>query len=367
MSRTDHRLHAVVREHRPDVVFHAAAHKHVPLMELNPCEAVKNNIVGTRIVADAAVHFGVERFILISTDKAVNPTSLMGATKRAAELVVHSLASEQGPRLGIVRFGNVLGSNGSVIPRWLDQIAAGGPVTVTHPDVQRYFMLIPEAVELILQAASFMRGGEIFALEMGPQINLLNMARDLIRLSGFIPDEEIGIEIIGLRPGEKLSEELVGPDEHMETSPVPQILQLRPAAPPDFGTLMLAISTLGTLAQRGHTTAVIDLLRAIVPTFVPDPQLTLRTYDAVRNGSGHTPRDEAAPRAASAADCSGRPTRAAAFPRTNLRCGTRSHAERPQAASGWQASRHRESSGADRCCRTRGDRASASAITSREW
>jgi FlaA1/EpsC-like NDP-sugar epimerase len=266
------RLHTVIREHRPHVIFHAAAHKHVPLMELNPCEAVKNNVIGTRMVAEAAAHFGVERFILISTDKAVNPASLMGATKRAAELVVQSLA-DTGPRYGIVRFGNVLGSNGSVIPRWLEQIAAGGPVTVTHPDVQRYFMLIPEAVELILQAAALTRGNEIFALEMGEQINLLKMARDLIRLSGFIPDDEIAIKIVGLRPGEKLSEELVGGDEHLESSPVEKILRLTAAAPPDPEGLLRTVGTLGTVAARGQTAHVIDTLRQIVPTFEPGPLL----------------------------------------------------------------------------------------------
>jgi len=267
------RLHAVVRDYRPDVIFHAAAHKHVPLMELNPCEAVKNNVIGTRMVAEAAAQFGVERFILISTDKAVNPTSLMGATKRAAELVVQSIASRSGPRWGTVRFGNVLGSTGSVIPRWQEQIAAGGPVTVTHPEVRRYFMLIPEAVQLILQAAALMRGGEIFALEMGEQINLLKMARDLIRLSGFIPEEEIAIAIVGLRAGEKLGEELVGPDEVMECSPIDKVLQLRAVTPLDPDRLMSQVTELGTRAMRGDGSAVIDLLCTIVPTFQPGPLL----------------------------------------------------------------------------------------------
>jgi FlaA1/EpsC-like NDP-sugar epimerase len=263
------RLHAVMREYRPDVIFHAAAHKHVPLMELNPCEAVKNNVVGTRTVAEAAAQFGVSRFILISTDKAVNPTSLMGATKRAAELVVQAMEFRAGPRWATVRFGNVLGSTGSVVPRWQDQIAAGGPVTVTHADAERYFMLIGEAVQLILLAASVTRGGETFALEMGEQINLLKMARDLIRLSGFIPEEEIAITITGLRPGEKLSEELVGPDEHLECSPIDKILQLRPVAPPDPVRLLTQVTELGMLALRGDTRAVVDCLCRIVPTFQP--------------------------------------------------------------------------------------------------
>ncbi len=268
------RLHAVLREQRPDLIFHAAAHKHVPLMELNPCEAVKNNVIGTRMVAEAAAQFNIERFILISTDKAVNPTSLMGATKRTAELVVQCLADPSGPRCAIVRFGNVLGSNGSVIPHWLDQIAAGGPVSVTHPEVQRYFMLIPEAVALILQAAAVAQGGEIFALEMGEQVNLLKMARDLIRLSGFIPDEEIAIKIVGLRPGEKLKEELVGADEQIGPSPVEQILQVQAAPPADPEDLLRRIAALGTQAQRGQTSMVIELLRDIVPTFEPGLQLS---------------------------------------------------------------------------------------------
>jgi FlaA1/EpsC-like NDP-sugar epimerase len=243
-------------------------------MEVNPCEAVKNNVIGTRIAAEAAAEFGVETFILISTDKAVNPTSLMGATKRAAELVVQALASGAAPRSAIVRFGNVLGSNGSVIPRWQEQIAAGGPVTVTHPDVERYFMLIPEAVQLILQAAAVARGGEIFALEMGEQINLLAMARELIRLSGFVPDEEIQIVFTGLRPGEKLSEELVGPEEEREGAPVDKVLQLRVNEADDPAILLSQVTALGTLAVRGDVPAVIDTLCAIVPTFRPGALLS---------------------------------------------------------------------------------------------
>jgi FlaA1/EpsC-like NDP-sugar epimerase len=281
------RLHAVLREQRPDLIFHAAAHKHVPLMELNPCEAVKNNVIGTRIVAEAVVQFQIERFILISTDKAVNPTSLMGATKRVAELVVQCLARPAGPRFAIVRFGNVLGSNGSVIPHWLDQIAAGGPVTVTHPEVQRYFMLIPEAVELILQAAAVAKGGEIFALEMGEQVNLLKMARDLIRLSGFIPDEEIAIKIVGLRPGEKLKEELVGADEQMGPSPVEQILQVQAAPPAHPEDLLRRIAALGMQAQRGQTSTVIELLRGVVPTFEPGPQLNGQRDGCVLSRTAH--------------------------------------------------------------------------------
>ena len=290
------RLNAVFRDQRPDLVFHAAAHKHVPLMELNPCEAVKNNVIGTRMVAEAAAQFAVERFILISTDKAVNPSSLMGATKRAAELVVQSLAYPSGPRYAIVRFGNVLGSNGSVIPRWLDQIAAGGPVTVTHPDMQRYFMLIPEAVELILQAAAVTGGSEIFALEMGEQINLLKMARELIRLSGFIPDEEIAINIVGLRPGEKLSEELVGIDEKVDSSPVEKIVRLKSATLRDPDALLRDIAVLGSFASRDQTAQVIEMLRHLVPTFEPGSLLAstavVQSRARMRRGARPHRRDD---------------------------------------------------------------------------
>jgi FlaA1/EpsC-like NDP-sugar epimerase len=267
------RLHAVMREHRPQVVFHAAAHKHVPLTELNPCEAVKNNVTGTRRVAEAAVRFGADQFVLISTDKAVNPTSLMGATKRVAELIVQSMVGRGHTRWVTVRFGNVLASNGSVIPRWLEQIEQGGPVTVTHPEVRRFFMLIPEAVQLILQSSAVTRNGDIFALEMGEQIPLLDMARTLIRLSGYVPDE-IPIAVVGLRPGEKLSEELVGSDERVDSSPSEKILRLSPVMHGDAEETRRVVARLGTAAAKGDIAAVLSLLIEIVPTFQPDPGLS---------------------------------------------------------------------------------------------
>jgi FlaA1/EpsC-like NDP-sugar epimerase/lipopolysaccharide/colanic/teichoic acid biosynthesis glycosyltransferase len=261
------RLSSVLEKHRPHLLFHAAAHKHVPLVELNPDEALKNNCMGTRIVAEAADRFEVERFVLISTDKAVNPSSVMGATKRVAELIVQNMARRSHTRFLTVRFGNVLGSNGSVVLRFQEQILAGGPVTVTHPDVRRYFMLIPEAVHLVLQAASLAEQGAIYVLDMGDQIRVLDLARNLIRLSGYVPDQEIPIHFIGLRPGEKLDEELVGEGEIAEPSAANKILRIKTVVSSDqrpFDEKLIALEAAAILSNYSWG---IERLRELVPTF----------------------------------------------------------------------------------------------------
>ena len=217
------RLEQVFALDRPQVVFHAAAHKHVPMMEENPGEAIKNNVFGTKKLADTACAFGVEKFVMVSTDKAVNPTSVMGVSKRAAEIYVQALSQRERTQFITVRFGNVLGSAGSVIPLFQEAIAKGGPIHVTHPEMKRYFMTIPEASQLIMQAGMMGKGGEIFLLDMGEPVKIVDLARDLISLSGLRPGDDIEIRFTGMRPGEKLFEELATDGEDMDKTRHPKI------------------------------------------------------------------------------------------------------------------------------------------------
>lgn len=288
------RIEDVFRTHAPHLVFHAAAHKHVPLMEGNPCEAVKNNVAGTLTVVDAARRHAVERFVLISTDKAVNPSSVMGATKRVAELIVQARSLDSATRFVTVRFGNVLGSNGSVIPRMVEQIRAGGPVTVTHPEIRRYFMLIPEAVELVLQAAVLGRGCETFVLDMGEQLKVLDVAKHLIRLSGLLPDEEIQITFVGLRPGEKLTEEFVGDGEALEPSGVHKIFRVRWSEAPESAVVMRQVGELMRVASLGDASATVAQLARLVPKFDRPSVASARATEDVSARVGHV-RPEPAP------------------------------------------------------------------------
>jgi FlaA1/EpsC-like NDP-sugar epimerase len=247
------------------VVFHAAAHKHVPMMEDNIEDAVTNNVLGTRNVLHAAAVAGVTHFVLISTDKAVNPTSVMGTTKRIAELLVQQAAAETGHSFVAVRFGNVLGSRGSVVPFFKEQIARGGPVTVTHPEIRRYFMTIPEAVQLVLQAAALGKGGEIFVLDMGEPIKIVDMARELIHLSGLEEGRDIDIEFTGLRPGEKLFEELFLSGENYERTLHAKIFVAHNTQSVDPGRVDVLIA----MARQGESGEVRQLLRSLVSEYGP--------------------------------------------------------------------------------------------------
>ena len=262
------RMEELFEQNRPGIVFHAAAHKHVPMMEWNPGEAVKNNVGGTRTVADLANRFGVERFVLISTDKAVNPTSVMGTTKRVAEIYLQALSQRSKTRFVTVRFGNVLGSTSSVIPIFREQIAKGGPVTVTHPDMQRYFMTIPEASQLVLQAGAMGDGGEIFVLDMGEPVRIVDLARDLITLSGLRPNEDIEIKFSGLRPGEKLFEELTTDAEHADKTKHPKIFIGR-IRPHELERVSKNIDKLLELASFGSSEAhtIREALGELVPEY----------------------------------------------------------------------------------------------------
>lgn len=266
--RDQTRVEMVLDEFQPEVVFHAAAYKHVPMMEYNPVEAVTNNIGGTRTLADAAHRFGVKNFVMISTDKAVNPTNIMGASKRVAEIYVQGLARKSRTNFTTVRFGNVLGSNGSVIPLFREQIKAGGPVTVTDPKVIRYFMTIPEACQLVLQAGCIGNGGEIFVLDMGEPVRILDLAEEVIRLSGFVPYEEIDIVFTGLRPGEKLFEELLIDGEGIKPTRHDKIKVIA-AMDSDLGAVERQLGVLFSLARNADISGIVNQLRAIVPEFAP--------------------------------------------------------------------------------------------------
>ena len=265
--RDTERVNLLFAEFKPQIVFHAAAHKHVPLMEDSPNEAIKNNVFGTLHVVEAAHNFGAETFVLISTDKAVNPTNIMGASKRLCEMIVQTLAYHADTKFVAVRFGNVLGSNGSVIPLFKQQIAAGGPVTVTHRDIIRYFMTIPEAVSLVLQAGSYAQQGEIFVLDMGEPVRIDDLARNMIRLSGFEPDVDIQIKYTGLRPGEKLYEELLMKEEGMRSTPnkliyIGQPLNINEAE------FVAQLDKLEEACQRNDED-IRTLVRQMVPTYRP--------------------------------------------------------------------------------------------------
>jgi len=278
--RDRHRLDNVFQEHRPDIVFHAAAHKHVPLMEVNVEDAVTNNIYGTRNIVEASLKNDVDHLIMISSDKAIRPINVMGATKRMAEMIVIDAAHRSGKKYSVVRFGNVLGSRGSVVPLFKSQIATGGPVTVTHPDMMRYFMTIPEAVHLVLQAATFGDGGDTFVLNMGKQVRILDLAEDLIRLSGLEPYKDIEIVFTGIRQGEKLKEDLWEDGHLFIPTSHPEIYRHEGEELLNGDALRAVTDELLKLARKNETQAIVDLLDHSIPgsavklQFVTPPEIT---------------------------------------------------------------------------------------------
>ncbi len=288
------RMKAVMREHGPDVIFHAAAHKHVHMMEIQPGEAVKNNTLGTACLAELAVEEGVERFVMISTDKAVNPTSVMGATKRLAEISLQAVAQDHPGKTKFVavRFGNVLGSSGSVVPIFERQIAEGGPVTVTDPEVTRYFMTIPEAAGLVLQSCALGQGGEVFILDMGKPMKIVELARQMIRLSGLQPDRDIEIRFTGLRPGEKLYEELRHLQANCTSTAHPRILRLT-GEKVEFRKVC---EQLGNLQQRLNSASAEELkllMKGMLPEYVPALEKTgLRDHGTTERQDHETTRPQ---------------------------------------------------------------------------
>jgi FlaA1/EpsC-like NDP-sugar epimerase len=299
--RDRRRMVQVMEQFRPFTVFHAAAHKHVPLMEENVIEAVTNNVKGTTNIVDAAIASDVEHFVMISTDKAVHPTSVMGATKRVAEHVVRGAALRHRKNFVAVRFGNVLGSQGSVVPLFMQQIRQGGPVTVTHPDMRRYFMTIPEAVQLVLQAGAMGRGGELFMLDMGEPVRIVDLASDLIRLSGFDVGTDIEIQFTGARPGEKLCEEMFFDHEEMSRTEHSKVLRVRDVLEPGDAE---RIDRLIQATMEGVTDAELRMmLRTIVPDYSWEP-----TIVSLPLGAGYHAADREKARSGNATS---RPVRAA--------------------------------------------------------
>ncbi len=275
--RDIHRLRIIFEKHKPEVVFHAAAHKHVPLMEMNIDEAVNNNVLGTRNVVQICEKLGIDKLIMISTDKAIRPANIMGATKRFSEMIVLDAAKRSRHAYSVVRFGNVLGSRGSVVPLFKHQIARGGPVTITHPDMKRYFMTIPEAVYLVLQAAAMGNGGETFVLNMGQQVRILDLAEDLIRLSGLEPGKDIEIAYTGIRPGEKLSEDLWEEGKQFTPTQHPEIFKLEDNTNLTGAELKKTIDHLLLLSEQGDSTGIVQLADESIPgsslATTPAPEL----------------------------------------------------------------------------------------------
>jgi len=262
------RISKIFKNHRPDIIFHAAAYKHVPLMENNPYEAIKTNVIGTRILAELASELGVDKFVMVSTDKAVNPTNVMGATKRLAEMYTQSMNQLEGVKTKFIatRFGNVLGSNGSVIPLFKKQIERGGPVTVTHPEITRYFMTIPEACELVLEAATMGQGGEVFVFDMGESVKIIDLAKKMITLSGLRVDKDIEIKYTGLRPGEKLYEELLNNDENTLPTHHPKIL-IAEVNTPSYAYMEIATNDLNHLLSSGNNNSIVAKIKEIIPEY----------------------------------------------------------------------------------------------------
>jgi FlaA1/EpsC-like NDP-sugar epimerase len=296
ITRSD-TLRRVMLRYQPSIVYHAAAYKHVPMMERHVFAAVENNIFGTYQLALAAVNYGVEDFVMISSDKAVRPTSMMGATKRAAELVIRSLQREGGTRFVAVRFGNVLGSNGSVVPIFKEQIAAGGPITVTHPEMSRYFMTIPEASQLVLQAFSIGKGGEVFVLDMGDPVKIVDLARNLILLSGLRPDHDIKIQFSGLRPGEKLFEELNLHGEYLVPTSHAQIRSYLSPFHVEARQMPAFLEDLQEVVEVQDVSRLVLLLKELIPDYNPGSQLltlalsVLPNHDAITKAMIHADRD----------------------------------------------------------------------------